>query len=76
MVKKYAHKGLLAMALLLGVVPATQAFDTGPHQDLTREVLAEIGFNQDANETVQLENWLTDYYTNQPALKGTALHLA
>ena len=69
MVKKYAHKGLLATALLLGLVPAAQAFDTGPHQDLTREVLSEIGFNQDANETVQLENWLTDYYTNQPVLK-------
>ena len=69
MVKKYARKGLLAATVLLGLVPAAQAFDTGPHQDLTREVLSEIGFNQDANETVQLENWLTDYYTNQPVLK-------
>ncbi|WP_395091219.1 C2 domain-containing protein [Armatimonas sp.] len=69
MFKQYGSKGLLALGLLVGLVPAAKAFDTGPHQDLTREVLAEIGFNQDANETVQLENWLTDYYTNQPLLK-------
>ena len=68
MVKKYARKGLLAATVLLGLVPAAQAFDTGPHQDLTREVLSEIGFNQDANETVQLENWLTDYYSASPTI--------
>ena len=35
MLKQYGSKGLLALGLLVGLVPAAKAFDTGPHQDLT-----------------------------------------
>lgn len=73
MVKKYTRKGLLVATVLLGLVPAAQAFDTGPHQDLTNEVMAELGFNSDANRSVQLENWLTDYYSNSPTV-GKEVH--
>lgn len=41
-------------------------FDTGPHQDLTRSVLAEHEFAEDAIKAVQVESWLTDYYSNSP----------
>ncbi len=61
---------LFACALVLGTATMAHAFDTGPHQDLTREVMAEVGMNDEANRTVQLENWLSDYYSNQP-IAGT-----
>jgi hypothetical protein len=71
--KTWKSIGLLATVALLGLTPAAQAFDTGPHQDLTNEVLAELGFNTDANRSVQLENWLTDYYSNSPTV-GKEVH--
>jgi len=43
-------------------------FDTGPHADLTRAVLAEHGFSEDGIKAVQLENWLTDYYSSSPTI--------
>jgi hypothetical protein len=43
-------------------------FDTGPHFDLTRSVLAEHRFAEDPLKIVQVENWLTDYYSNSPTI--------
>ncbi len=54
---------LLLLSLLAGVCPA---FDTGSHHDLTRAVLAEHGFDEDSIKAIQVENWLTDYYSNSP----------
>ena len=42
------------------------AFDTGHHADLTRDVMLEEGFNHNAIEVAQVENWLVDYYSSQP----------
>lgn len=42
------------------------AFDTAPHFDLTRSVLNERGFNDTSIKIAQVENWLTDYYSNTP----------
>ncbi len=56
----------LAAAALLALPPGARAFDTGHHYDLTREALAEEGFGNTAIQIVQVENWLTDYYSSQP----------
>jgi hypothetical protein len=48
------------------------AFDTGSHFDLTRSVLAERGFGDTAIKVVQVENWLTDYYSSTPSVRGAA----
>jgi hypothetical protein len=40
--------------------------DTGHHSDLTREALRAEGFQDNAIKVVQVENWLTDYYSNSP----------
>ena len=53
----------MLLSLFAGICPA---FDTGPHHDLTRTVLAEHGFNEDSIKAIQVENWLTDYYSNSP----------
>jgi hypothetical protein len=42
------------------------AFDTGSHSDMTRTVLREHSFDGDSIKVVQVENWLTDYYSNSP----------
>ena len=63
--------GFLAAALgVFGFSSAAGAFDTGHHSDLTRAALSEFRMSEDAIQTAQLENWLVDYYTNQP---GTGL---
>jgi hypothetical protein len=53
----------LLFALL--VVPAI-AFDTGPHASITVDALMRAGFNRNAAIAIQVENWLTDYYTSSP----------
>lgn len=42
------------------------AFDTGHHSDLTRESLKDQGFGNTAIQVAQVENWLTDYFSNSP----------
>ncbi|MBS1796159.1 MAG: hypothetical protein JSS81_20065 [Acidobacteria bacterium] len=51
--------------------PLALAFDTAPHYDLTRTVLAERGFGGDAIGIAQVENWLTDYYSSSPTIAKT-----
>jgi hypothetical protein len=55
---------VLMMLLLTGGV--AHAFDTGPHSDLTREALAEVGMSNTAIQVCQVENWLVDYYSVSP----------
>ena len=57
---------LVALVLLLGYSARVQAFDTGHHSDLTREVLNEFGFGSTSIKIAQVENWMVDYYTNAP----------
>lgn len=46
-------------------------FDTAPHSDLSRTVLAENGFSEDAIKGVQVENWLTDYFSTSPTIDSS-----
>lgn len=49
--------------------PSARAFDTGHHQDLTRDALSAEGFST-ANDTAiriaEFQNWVTDYYSSHP----------
>lgn len=68
-----AVKARRAVALLLIVIflsSAATAFDTGPHSDLTRAALLEHKFAADPIKIVQVENWLTDYYTSVTIFDG------
>lgn len=58
-------------ALTLSILLAgfASALDTGHHFDLTGKVLSERGFGEDAVRVAQVENWLTDYYSNSPTYK-------
>jgi hypothetical protein len=62
-----ALMGSIAVCIGLFAGPAS-AFDTGHHFDLTRDALLEAGFNDDAIRATQVCNWLTDYYSEEPAL--------
>jgi len=58
---------LIAIALAWGLcfVPSSaQAFDTGPHADLTRDALTAEGFSAAAGDVGMVDNWFVDYYTN------------
>jgi hypothetical protein len=58
--------GVAVCALAFLPTPA-RAFDTGHHADLTREVLHELGFSDDAIRTAQVQSWLVDYSASSPA---------
>jgi hypothetical protein len=45
-------------------VPAS-AFDTGPHASITIDAVMAAGLNRNAANVIQVENWLTDYYTSK-----------
>ncbi len=61
-----AHWRQLGLSILLGLAGTAQAFDTGHHADLSREVLTEFGMNDTAIRVAQVENWLVDYYSSSP----------
>lgn len=52
---------LLPFHSLLLFPSSTLAFDTGHHYDILRNVLSDQGFGQTAIEITQVQNWLTDY---------------
>ena len=58
-------------ALGLSAVPAG-AFDTGPHASITIDATMRAGFNRNAANALQVENWLTDYYTSTPTIGSAA----
>ena len=62
------HRSLAALILLSLFSGFAFSFDTGPHFDLTRAVLSERGFGDDAIKSVQVENWLTDYFSTSPTI--------
>lgn len=43
---------------------AVQAFDTGPHADMTRDALTAEGFGAAGADVGMVNNWFVDYYTN------------
>jgi hypothetical protein len=52
------------------------AFDTGPHATITEQAMSMAGYNRAAADAVQVENWLTDYYTSAPTFpKSQQCHL-
>ncbi len=57
---------LVAVAVLTTLLaPAgAQAFDTGPHSDLTRDALTAEGFGPTATDVVVVNNWFVDLYSN------------
>lgn len=57
---------LITIAGLVALARPALAFDTGPHYDLTRDALQDEGFGNTAIQVVQVQNWLTDYYSNSP----------
>jgi hypothetical protein len=61
-----------AAATLVLPAGSAVAFDTGPHAGITIDALTRAGFNRNAADVVQVENWLTDYYTSSPTIGGAA----
>ncbi len=61
----------VAALLALAAVPAA-AFDTGPHASITVDSTMRAGFNRNAANALQVENWLTDYYTSTPTIGSAA----
>ena len=58
---------VLSIGAVLSVLGAQcLGFGTGSHYDLTRNVLTEHRFGEVSIEIVQVENWLTDYYSYSP----------
>ncbi len=55
----------LALAMAMLAAPAW-AFDTAPHATITEQAMTMAGYNRAAANVVQVENWLTDYYTSAP----------
>src|SRR5829696_2296108 len=56
-----------AVLVLAGclVAPAgAQAFDTGPHSDVTRDALIAEGFGSTAADVATVNNWFVDLYSN------------
>jgi hypothetical protein len=65
---KVALVALVVSATLTFNATAAVAFDTGPHASMTIDALMHVGFSKSAADVVQVENWLTDYYTSTPTL--------
>ena len=56
----------LGLISLFAYTTSALAHDTGYHNDLTGAVLREFGLKAVPIKVVQVENWLTDYYSNAP----------
>ncbi|KAJ3055854.1 hypothetical protein HK097_008957 [Rhizophlyctis rosea] len=54
----------LALQLLLPV--SIWGFDTGPHNDMTRNVLENFGYSKSAQDVISVANWFTDVYAFAP----------
>jgi hypothetical protein len=64
----FFRRGLSLFLTALALTNSAVAFDTAPHYDLTRTVLAERAFSDRAIKIAQVENWLTDYYSSSPTI--------
>jgi hypothetical protein len=52
-----------AVLFVLAVVPSAQAYDTGPHADITVDALRSEGFGQPAADVARVNNWFIDLYS-------------
>jgi hypothetical protein len=59
-----ARLAIALTALLFALPSSAQAFDTGPHADMTRDALTAEGFNAASANIAAVNNWFTDYYSN------------
>ena len=50
--------------VLLAAPAGADAFDTGPHSDITRDALIAEGFGPTAQDVVVVNNWFVDLYSN------------
>ena len=56
---------LLTTAAALGLCASpAQAFDTGPHSDMSRDALTAEGFGKTAADIANVNNWFVDFYSN------------
>lgn len=63
---KVSAKIVSAFLIWLIVALPCRGFSTGSHFDLAQAVLAEHDFRHTPIRIVQVQSWLTDYYTNSP----------
>lgn len=65
---------ILAMLPFSRPAPA-HAFDTGPHNDMTRAAMQHEGFAPESQVIgiCQVSNWLVDYYSSRPSFLSTDL---
>ena len=61
MFRSFAIAALAALALAAGA-PEVNAFDTGPHGDMTESALGDEGFNLNARTIGRADNWFMDMY--------------
>jgi hypothetical protein len=59
-----ARLAIALTALLCALPSSAQAFDTGPHADMTRDALTSEGFGLPSANIVAVNNWFVDYYSN------------
>jgi hypothetical protein len=64
--------GTAAIGTLVALSGTAWAFDTGPHFDITADVLRSEGFSPNAIKTVQCANFFVDFYEfiGNPQLKS------
>ena len=55
---------LLTVVACVIAPPAANAFDTGPHSDITRDAFVAEGFGGTAADVAVVNNWLVDLYSN------------
>ncbi len=70
---------LLPIILLpISVHQPAHAFDTGPHQDMTRTAFQDEGFapGSPVIQIAQVSNWLVDYYSSVPTYPLLQVQLA
>ncbi|GJM10086.1 MAG: hypothetical protein DHS20C11_23620 [Lysobacteraceae bacterium] len=61
-----ARLSIAALCVLCGLSWCAHAFDTGHHEDLTKQAMRHYGFKPTSIKIVQLENWLVDYFAADP----------
>ena len=69
-----AAAAMLAVTLCAPASKA-RAFDTGPHWDITEDVLRSEGFSNAAIQTVQCANFFVDFYEFMGTKKVRSAHL-
>lgn len=65
--RRSPRSGVLAALTTIALLSApsgAQAFDTGPHTDITRDALAAEGFGATARDVTVVNNWFVDLYSN------------